>query len=126
MLGQHGHFRLYATEKIPYAIDRYERETRRLYGVLDGQLARTGAFVAGDDYTVADIAIFPWIMTHKAQGLTLDDWPQVRRWFATVRARDAVQRGLAVGKDLRQGAAMDAETRKNLFGAPPAAATPGE
>lgn len=67
MLGQHGHFRLYATEKIPYAIDRYERETRRLYGVLDGQLGKTGAFVAGDDYSIADIAIFPWIMTHKAQ-----------------------------------------------------------
>jgi GST-like protein len=59
---------LYATEKIPYAIDRYERETRRLYGVLDTQLAKTGAYVAGDDYGIADIAIFPWIMTHKAQG----------------------------------------------------------
>ena len=126
MLGQHGHFRLYATEKIPYAIDRYERETRRLYGVLDTQLAKTGAFVAGDDYGIADIAIFPWIMTHKAQGLTLDDWPHIQRWFATVRARDAVQRGLAVGKDLRNTAGMDAETRKNLFGAPPAAPTPGE
>ncbi len=130
MLGQHGHFRLYATEKIPYAIDRYERETRRLYGVLDGQLGKTRAYVAGDDYGIADIAIFPWIMTHKAQGLTLDDWPHVKRWFATVRARDAVQRGLAVGKELRKdmgnSAGMDAETRKNLFGSPPAAATPGE
>jgi GST-like protein len=67
-------------------------------------------------------------MTHKAQGLTLDDWPHVKRWFATVRARDAVQRGLAVGKDLRQAAAggMDDETRKNLFGAPAAPAGPGE
>ena len=126
MLGQHGHFKLYATEKIPYAIDRYARETRRLYGVLDGQLGKTGAFVAGDGYSIADIAIFPWIMTHKAQGLTLDDWPHVKRWFATVRARDAVQRGLAVGKDLRQATGMDAETRKNLFGAPAALATPGE
>lgn len=124
MLGQHGHFRLYATEKIPYAIARYEQETRRLYGVLDRQLGQTGAHVAGDDYGIADIAVFPWIMTHKAQGLTLDDWPNVKRWFATVRARDAVQRGLAVGKDLRppptagQGP-MDDETRKNLFGAAP-------
>jgi GST-like protein len=119
MLGQHGHFKLYATEKIPYAIERYERETRRLYGVLDGQLARTGAFVAGADYTIADIAIFPWIMTHKAQGLTLDDWPAIKRWYATVRARDAVQRGLAVGKELRQPQpAMDDDTRKNLFGTP--------
>ena len=126
MLGQHGHFRLYASEKIPYAIDRYERETRRLYSVLDGQLGRTGAYVAGDSYSIADIAIFPWIMTHKAQGLTLDDWPHVKRWFATVRARDAVQRGLAVGKDLRQATGMDAETRKNLFGAPAAPQSPGE
>ena len=125
MLGQHGHFKLYATEKIPYAIDRYAQETRRLYGVLDTQLAKTGGFVAGADYSIADIAIFPWIMTHKAQGLTLDDWPHVKRWFAVVRARDAVQRGLAVGKDLRQAqAAMDDETRQHLFGAPPAPVMP--
>ena len=126
MLGQHGHFKLYATEQIPYAIERYAQETRRLYGVLDAQLGRTGTYVAGDGYSIADIAIFPWIMTHKAQGLTLDDWPHIKRWFAQVRARDAVQRGLAVGKDLRQAGGMDAQTRKNLFGAPPAAATPGE
>lgn len=120
MLGQHGHFKLYATEKIPYAINRYEHETRRLYSVLDTQLGKTGAYVAGADYSIADIAVFPWIMTHKAQGLTLDDWPQVKRWFATVRGRDAVQRGLAVGKALRQPqATMDDETRKHLFGAPP-------
>ena len=123
MLGQHGHFKLYAADKIPYAIDRYERETRRLYGVLDGQLGKTGAFVAGADYGIADIAIFPWIMTHKAQGLTLDDWPQIKRWYATVRAREAVQRGLAVGKPLRQ-AGMDAQTRKHLFGS--AGSNPGK
>ncbi len=126
MLGQHGHFRLYAAEKIPYAIERYERETRRLYGVLDTQLGRTGAYVAGSDYGIADIAIFPWIMTHKAQGLTLDDWPHIRRWFATVRARDAVQRGLAVGRELgRPKASMDDETRKHLFGTPGRPTTPG-
>jgi GST-like protein len=116
MLGQNGHFLLYAPEKIPYAIDRYAREARRLYGVLDAQLARTGAFVAGD-YSIADIACFPWIMTHKRQGLTLDDFPQVKRWFATVRARPAVQRGLDVGKDLRGPATLpDAEARRVLFG----------
>ncbi len=119
MLGQHGHFKLYAAEKIPYAIERYASETRRLYSVLDGQLA-LGEYVAGD-YSIADIAIFPWIMTHKAQGLTLDDWPQVKRWFALVRGREAVQRGLAVGKAGR-AAAMDDEARRNLFG--PAAAIP--
>ena len=116
MLGQHGHFKLYASEKIPYAIDRYERETRRLYGVLDTQLGLTGAFVAGADYSIADIAIFPWAMTHKAQGLTLDDWPHIKRWYGVVRARDAVQRGLAVGKDLRQQTVTDEERRRNLFG----------
>ena len=116
MLGQYGHFKLYAPEPLPYAIDRYEREARRLYGVLDAQLAR-GEYVAGAEYSIADIAIFPWIVTHKAQGFTLDDWPQVRRWFAQVRERDAVQRGLALGKELRKpGTTPDAEARKHLFG----------
>ncbi len=119
MLGQHGHFLLYAPEKIAYAIERYALETRRLYGVLNRQLGRTGAYVAGADYSIADIAIFPWIMTHKAQGLTLDDWPHTKRWYATLRARDAVQRGLAKGKEWRQATGMDAETRKNLFGQTP-------
>lgn len=121
MLGQHGHFLLYAQDEIAYAIDRYQRETRRLYGVLDAQLAH-GEYVAGD-YSIADIAIFPWIMTHKAQGLTLDDWPQVKRWFAKVRQREAVQRGLAVGRELR-APRIDDEARKNLFGATAAAANP--
>ncbi|MES2897785.1 MAG: glutathione binding-like protein [Pseudomonadota bacterium] len=115
MLGQNGHFKLYAPEKIPYAIDRYGREAARLYGVLDGQLGRTGAYVAGDEYTIADMACFPWIITHKAQGFTLDDYPNVKRWFATVRARPGVAAGTAVGKMARPGE-MDAETRKNLFG----------
>ncbi len=117
MLGQNGHFLLYAPQKIPYAIKRYAREARRLYGVLDGQLARTGAHVAGAEYTIADIAIFPWIMTHKRQGLTLDDFPALKRWFAQVRARPAVQAGLAVGKDLRGDAGVpDEQARRVLFG----------
>ncbi|MDB5626252.1 MAG: Glutathione S-transferase domain, partial [Tardiphaga sp.] len=90
MLGQNGHFLLYAPEKIPYAIDRYTREAKRLYGVLDAHLADGRAHLAGD-YSIADIACFPWIMTHKAQGLTLDDYPHVKRWFAHVRARPQVQ-----------------------------------
>ena len=115
MLGQHGHFKLYAPEPIPYAIERYATETRRLYRVLDTQLAQGDAYLLGA-YSIADIAIFPWIMTHKAQGLTLDDYPAVKRWYALVRARDAVQRGLAVGRESRQ-TTMDEEARKNLFGA---------
>ncbi|RYZ11008.1 MAG: thiol:disulfide oxidoreductase [Comamonadaceae bacterium] len=116
MAGQNGHFLLYAQEKIPYAIDRYGSEVRRLYGVLDRQLERTGAHVAGAEYSIADIACFPWVMTHKAQQLTLDDWPNVKRWFAELRARPQVQAGLAVGKDLRRPSGpMDEETRRNLF-----------
>ena len=117
MLGQHGHFALYADEKHPYAIDRYHAEARRLYGVLDGQLGRTGAFVAGEDYTIADMAIFPWAMTHKAQGFTLDDWPQVKRWYAQVRARPALQRGLAIGREDRKAPSeMDEAARAKFFG----------
>ena len=114
MAGQNGHFLLYAKEKIPYAIERYSAEVRRLYGVLDKALA-SSEYVAGD-YSIADIACFPWIMTHKAQGLTLDDYPNIKRWFAIVRARPQVQAGLAVGADLKAGKTMDEETRRNLFG----------
>jgi GST-like protein len=122
MLGQNGHFKLYAPQPVPYAIERYEAEARRLYGVLDRQLAKTGDGVAGA-YSIADMACFPWIMTHKAQGFSLDDFPAMKRWYATIRAREAVQAGLAVGKDAIRRGPMDDETRKNLFGA--RAAEPG-
>lgn len=94
--GQNGHFQLYALERVPYAIDRFARETARLYSVLDVQLGRTGRFIAGD-YSIADMACFPWIMTHRRQGLSLEDYPNVKRWFAEVRARPAVQAGLEAG-----------------------------
>jgi GST-like protein len=113
MLGQHGHFLLYAPEQIPYAIARYRAEAARLYGVLDRQLEKTGGFIAGD-YSIADIACFPWTMTHKAQGFTLDDFPHVKRWYATLRARPQVQAGLAVGKF--EKAPMDEQARKIMFG----------
>jgi GST-like protein len=114
MLGQNGHFFLYAPEKLPYAIERYGRETRRLYGVLDAQLGRTGGFVAGV-YSIADIACFPWIMTHKAQGLSLDELPHLKRWFAEIRARPPVQKGVALGKSKRT-TRLDAKARESLFG----------
>ncbi len=114
MLGQHGHFALYAAEKIPYAIERYRDEAARLYRVLDTQLGKTGAYVAGDDYSIADIACFPWTMTHKAQGFTLDDYPNVKRWYAVVRARPQVQAGLAIGKFVKEP--LDEEARRNMFG----------
>jgi GSH-dependent disulfide-bond oxidoreductase len=101
MLGQHGHFALYAPEKIPYAIERYHDEAARLYRVLDAQLGKTAAYVAGD-YSIADIACFPWTMTHKAQGFTLDDYPNIKRWYAEVRAASGA--GGTCDRQIRKGA----------------------
>jgi GST-like protein len=100
MAGQNGHFLLYATRKIPYAIERFSQEVSRLYRVLDEQLARAGGFVAGE-YSIADIAIFPWVVTHKAQGINLADYPHVAEWFATLRARPAVVAGMDVLRQRR-------------------------
>ena len=77
-------------------------------------MSNTGAYVAGPDYSIADIACFPWTMTHKAQGFTLDDYPNVKRWYAVVRARPQVQAGLAIGKFVKEP--FDEEARKNMFG----------
>ncbi len=115
MAGQNGHFLLYAPEKISYAIERYGKEVDRLYGVLDTQLGKTGAFVAGSEYSVADMAIFPWVRTHKAQQVDLDKFPHVRRWYDALFLRPAVKRGLDVGKELRAGSLTE-EARKALFG----------
>jgi GSH-dependent disulfide-bond oxidoreductase len=115
MMGQNGHFRLYAPEPVPYAIRRYADEVDRLFGVLDAQLAKTGAWVAGGDYTIADMAIFPWVRTWKAQQVALDGFPAVRRWYDEVFARPATPRALAVGKELR-AAGLTEEARRNLFG----------
>ena len=115
MAGQNGHFRLYAPEKLPYAIDRYSKEVDRLYGVLDAQLERTRAFVAGPEYSIADMAIFPWVRTHKAQEVDLARFPQIQRWYDVLFARPAVRRGLDLGKELR-APALTEEARKALFG----------
>lgn len=115
MAGQNGHFLLYAPEKLPYAIDRYGKEVDRLYGVLDAQLAKTGTFVAGDDYSIADMAIFPWVRTHKAQQLDLQRFPHIERWYNALFERPAVKRGLDLGKKLRAPAMTD-DARKALFG----------
>ena len=115
MAGQNGHFLLYAPDKIAYAIERYGKEVDRLYGVLDAQLARTGSFVAGSDYSIADMAIFPWVRTHKAQQVDLDKFPNIKRWYDTLFQRPAVKRGLAVGKDLR-ASGLTEEARQALFG----------
>lgn len=94
MFGQLNHFKRYAPEQIPYAIDRYQSETLRLYGVLDRQLAEQ-EFLAGE-YSIADIATYPWVAIYEFQGLTLDEHPHLQRWVKTVAARPAVQRGLQV------------------------------
>jgi GST-like protein len=121
MLGQHGHFALYAQESVPYALERFRNEAARLYGVLDRRLGETGRFLAGDEYTIADMACFPWVMTHKAQKFDLADFPQVKRWFAELRARDALQRGLAVGRGEPMMAVPSEELREKIFGLTPRA-----
>ncbi|MCW5638384.1 MAG: glutathione S-transferase N-terminal domain-containing protein [Rubrivivax sp.] len=115
MAGQNGHFRLYAPEKIPYAIERYANEVDRLYGVLDRRLGSTGAHVAGADYSIADIAIFPWVRTWKAQQVPLERFAHVKAWYERLMQRPAVRRGIDLGKALR-AAALDDEARRALFG----------
>ena len=116
MFGQTHHFRNYAPEKVEYAIKRYTNETGRLYGVMDRRLAKTGAFMAGINYTIADIAIWPWLRNWKNQGQNLDDFPHVKRWFESIGERPAVQRGVTVLADLRKPA-FDDKAKEILFGA---------
>ena len=115
MLGQTHHFRLYAPEKIAYAIERYSNEARRIYGVLDKRLEGR-EWVASDDYSIADIAIFPWLRSWQNQGIDWADFPHLKRWFDRVAARPAVQRGVEVLASLRKPFRSDAE-REVLFGA---------
>ncbi|MFO1330529.1 MAG: glutathione S-transferase N-terminal domain-containing protein [Rubrivivax sp.] len=115
MLGQAHHFRLYAPEKIPYAVDRYTNEARRLYGVMNRQLARS-TYIAGPEYSIADIAIFPWLRSWKNQGIDWNDFPHLKGWFDEVAARPAVQRGVQVLADLRKPVTDD-KAREVLFGA---------
>jgi len=95
MLGQVHHFLRYAPEKIPYAIERYNKEAERLYGVLDTRLANH-EWLAGGQYSIADIATYPWIARHEWQGVDLARFPHVKRWFDTITARPAVQRGMEI------------------------------
>jgi GSH-dependent disulfide-bond oxidoreductase len=117
MLGQNHHFNRYAPEKIPYAIDRYLRETQRLYGVLDKRLDGR-AFIAGKDYTIADMAAYPWTVPHANQGIDLDDFPHVKRWFHHIQERDATRRAYAIGDTIKGkfDLAADDEARRHLFG----------
>ena len=115
MLGQAHHFRIYAPEKIAYAVDRYTNEARRLYGVIDKRLARS-EWLGGDAYSIADIATFPWLRSWQNQGIVLEDYPRLKRWFDTIAERPAVQRGVKVLADLRKPITDD-KAREVLFGA---------
>lgn len=95
MFGQFNHFNRFAPEKVPYAIARYEQETLRLYGVLDRQLADR-RYIALEDYSIADIALFPWVASYEFMGLTLEQYPHLKRWVEILQERPAVQRGMAV------------------------------
>ena len=116
MFGQAHHFRNYAPEKIEYAINRYTNEAGRLYGVMDRRLAQT-AYLAGEDYTIADIATWPWTRSYKNQGQDLENFPHVKRWFNAIEARPAVQRGVKVLADLRRDISQDQKAKEVLFGA---------
>jgi GSH-dependent disulfide-bond oxidoreductase len=114
MLGQNHHFRNYAPAKIPYAIDRYVKETERLYGVLDERLADR-EFIAGD-YSIADMACYPWIVPYERQGQVLDDFPNIKRWFEAIRQRGAVQAAYAVAETINTAQTMTEDAKAILFG----------
>ncbi len=114
MAGQAHHFRQYAPEKIPYGIDRYTNEVNRLYGVMNKRLADR-EYLAGD-YSIADMAAYPWVRPHQNQGQDLDDFPNLKRWFEAIGARPAVERAVAVGQEHRRNIAEDKDAQKVLFG----------
>ncbi len=114
MAGQNHHFAHYAPEKIPYAINRYVDETNRLYGVLNKRLADR-EFIAGE-YSIADMACYPWIVPWKRQGQNLDAFPHIKRWFEAIRARPATQRAYERGKAINDTRVVTEEAAKILFG----------
>jgi GST-like protein len=116
MLGQAHHFLGYSVEKIEYAMNRYRNEANRLYGVLDKRLAAS-AYVACAEYTIADMAIMPWLRSYERQGVNMDEYPNVRRWFDGINARPAVQRGLQVLAERRRTTPLTNEQREVMFGA---------
>jgi GSH-dependent disulfide-bond oxidoreductase len=116
MLGQAHHFRIYAPEKVEYAVNRYSNEAKRLYGVMDRKLGAT-RFLAGDEYSIADIATFPWTRSWKNQGIELEEFPHVQRWFEEISQRPAVVRGVDVLAAARRDNSADPKAREILFGA---------
>ena len=116
MFGQAHHFRQYAPEPIDYAIQRYTKEAGRLYGVMDKRLGEA-AYLAGDTYSIADIATFPWARSIERQGHSLGDFPNLKRWYEAIDARPAVQRGLTLLKDKQSSGPLSDKARETMFGA---------
>jgi GSH-dependent disulfide-bond oxidoreductase len=114
MLGQAHHFRIYAPEKIPYAVDRYSNEAKRLYGVMNRRLAKS-KYMAGKTYSIADIAVFPWLRSWKNQGIDWNDYPHLKGWFDEIGGRPGVQRGVQVLAELHKPITDD-KSRDMLFG----------
>ena len=123
MAGQNHHFTQYAPQPIPYAIERYTKETARLYAVLDKRLADR-EFIAGD-YSIADMACYPWIVPHRKQGQNLDDFSHLKRWFETIRARPATQRAYALVEKINPAPVVDEAAKKVLFGQDAGTVRPG-
>ena len=123
MAGQNHHFTQYAPQPIPYAIERYTKETARLYAVLDKRLADR-EFVAGD-YSIADMACYPWIVPHRKQGQNLDDFPHLKRWFGAIRERPATQRAYALVESINPAPVVDEAAKKVLFGQDAGTVRPG-
>jgi len=116
MFGQYNHFANYAAEKLPYAIERYTNEVNRLHRVLETRLGEA-PYLAGNEYSIADIATFPWVRNPERRGIDLDAYPHIRRWHDAIAARPAVQRGVAVLADNQRRGPMSDKERENLFGA---------
>jgi GST-like protein len=115
MLGQHGHFKLYAPERIPYAVARYRAEAERLYGVLDRRLADREFLCRA--YSIADMACWPWVITYRSQGIDLDGkYPNVRRWYDALKERPGLRRGYEIGREFGKPGAPDPKAREVLFG----------
>ena len=115
MAGQNHHFTQYAPERIPYAIERYVKETARLYAVLNKRLSDR-EFIAGDDYSIADLACYPWIVPHERQRQKLEDFPHLRRWFDAIHGRAATRRAYAKAQEINPAPVVSEEAKRILFG----------
>ena len=117
MAGQAHHFRQYAPENVPYGIERYTNEVNRLYGVLNKQLEKN-KWIAGEEYSIADMACFPWIIPYERQGQDLNEFEYLKKWFDNMKNRKAVEKGVNVGKEEREkmNLATDKEAQKIMFG----------